>query len=121
MHRKRPLTVGQILAWADAHHTRTGKWPTLASGPVAEAPGERWTAIDTALRLGCRGLPGGDSLTRLLDRHRAAGPARFWAHWTREEDEVVRALTPAGAAGYTGRTLAAVYTRRHVLGLPEGR
>ncbi len=27
--RQRPaLTVEQILAWADAHHERTGEWPT---------------------------------------------------------------------------------------------
>jgi hypothetical protein len=25
--RRIPLTVEQILAWADAHHARTGEWP----------------------------------------------------------------------------------------------
>src|SRR5262249_50686037 len=32
----------EILAWADAYHERTGSWPTSASGPIAEAPGETW-------------------------------------------------------------------------------
>jgi len=25
--RKPPLSIKQILAWADAHHKRTGEWP----------------------------------------------------------------------------------------------
>jgi hypothetical protein len=33
-----------------------------------DAVGETWRAIDTALRRGLRGLPGGDSLRRLLGR-----------------------------------------------------
>jgi hypothetical protein len=32
-----PLTVEQILAWADAHKARTGTWPTRRSGPSATA------------------------------------------------------------------------------------
>ena len=27
------LTVQQILAWADAHHARTGTWPKIKSVP----------------------------------------------------------------------------------------
>jgi hypothetical protein len=62
--------VKQILAWADTHHERTGEWPHLRSGPIAEAPGETWWAVETALVEGQRGLPGGDSLYRLLRRCR---------------------------------------------------
>jgi hypothetical protein len=65
-----PLTVAQILAWADSHHARTGRWPTTASGPVLGRPGERWARIDAALRRGLGGLPGGDSLARLLASRR---------------------------------------------------
>jgi hypothetical protein len=61
-----PLSVEQILAWADAHHTRTGSWPACKLGPIPKAPGETWLAVDSALRQGARGLPGGSSLTRLL-------------------------------------------------------
>jgi hypothetical protein len=65
-----PLTVEQVLAWADAHHARTGRWPTLQSGPVPEAPAENWANINTALSEGYRELPGGGSLAVLLERRR---------------------------------------------------
>jgi hypothetical protein len=63
------LTIPQILAWADAHHRRTGEWPGPHDGPI---PRTRltWSAIHTALVRGKRGLPGGTSLPRLLERHR---------------------------------------------------
>lgn len=64
------LTIKQILTWADAHRRRTGSWPTSESGPIHGAPGETWKAIDHALRLGMRSLPGGSSLSRLLARQR---------------------------------------------------
>jgi hypothetical protein len=64
------LTVEQILAWADKHFERTGVWPNQKSGPVADAPGERWYDINSCLRRGFRGLPGGDTLARLLEEHR---------------------------------------------------
>jgi hypothetical protein len=64
------LTVRQILARADAHHGRTGQWPQARSGPIAEAAGESWDGVNQALRKGLRGLPGGDTLARLLHQHR---------------------------------------------------
>src|SRR5579884_3296996 len=64
------LSRRQILAWMDAHQKRTGAWPTAQTGPVASAPGETWRALDSALRLGLRGLPGGSSLARLLAEQR---------------------------------------------------
>jgi hypothetical protein len=67
-----PLTEKQILAWAEAHRLRTGEWPKVQSGPIAGAPGETWLAVDSALREGLRGLPGGDSVARLLARRRGA-------------------------------------------------
>ena len=68
---RRRLTIRQILAWADAHHRRTGRWPTRHSGPAAAAaPGETWSALDGALNHGSRGLPGGDSLAKVLLRYR---------------------------------------------------
>jgi hypothetical protein len=68
--RRPQLTVEQILAWADAHCARTGSWPNSRSGPVFGAPGENWGNINSALHDGFRGLPGGDSLARLLEKHR---------------------------------------------------
>jgi hypothetical protein len=63
------LTVAQILAWAEAHHAATGKWPTATSGRVAGAPEETWKIIDYALKHGRRGLPGRSSLARLMTEY----------------------------------------------------
>jgi hypothetical protein len=68
--RRPPLTVARVLAWADDHRARTGRWPVTRSGPVLGRPGERWARIDAALRRGRRGLPGGSSLARLLAERR---------------------------------------------------
>lgn len=64
------LTVAQILRWADGFHERTGGWPVMYSGAIPEQPGEMWRHVDSALRRGIRGLPGGSSLYRLLRQHR---------------------------------------------------
>jgi hypothetical protein len=69
-----PLTEAQVVAWARAHHAATGRWPNSASGPVADAPGESWPAIQGYLRQGLRGLPGGENLAHLLAR-RCGAPA----------------------------------------------
>jgi hypothetical protein len=60
----------QVLAWADAHHRRTGHWPSVNSGQVRDAPGEKWANLNAVLYTGGRGLPGGTSLARLLGKHR---------------------------------------------------
>jgi hypothetical protein len=70
------LTEARVLAWADAHHAQTGAWPNTVSGPVVDAPGEQWGAVDAALRYGRRGLPGKDSLARLLVR--TGRVAKLW-------------------------------------------
>ena len=64
------LSVAQVLAWADAHHNRTGQWPTTESGPIQEAVGESWKNVGAALVQGLRGLPGGFSLAQLLAQER---------------------------------------------------
>lgn len=63
------LTPELILAWADAHHARTGRWPLKESGPIGGAPGETWMAVENGFRKGTRGLPGGSSLSRFLKQH----------------------------------------------------
>jgi hypothetical protein len=68
------LTIAQNLRWADAHRRHTGSWRTARSGPVRGAPGERWRGIDRALWHGFRGLPGGDTLARLLVRRGRCPP-----------------------------------------------
>lgn len=64
------LTYKQILKWADAHYRRTGEWPKRSSGPLANSPGDNWTTIDSAMRKGNRGLPGGSSIAMLLVKRR---------------------------------------------------
>jgi hypothetical protein len=81
---KSRLTLNRILAWADDHKARTGRWPSAGSGPVGGTPGETWAAVNAALALGRRGLSGGDSLSRLLKRERGAeerrgGHLRSWS------------------------------------------
>jgi len=73
----RALTAKQILAWADKHYAQTGDWPTADSGAVQAAPGETWIALDSALRGGKRGLPGGSSLAKLLFQCRGRRHRRF--------------------------------------------
>jgi hypothetical protein len=70
--RRRPLTIREILAWADAYREATGKWPTRGSGPIIGAHGEKWSQVDAALHQGLRGLPSGTSLAQLLAEQRGA-------------------------------------------------
>jgi hypothetical protein len=65
-----PLTIKQILAWADAHKAATGDWPNLQSGQVTGTD-ETWVGVNHALRIGYRGVPGGSSLAKLLAEHRS--------------------------------------------------
>jgi hypothetical protein len=67
-----PLTVEQILGWADSYRDRTGRWPSELSGPVPDAPHENWKNVNAALRMGGRGLPPGRSLPQLLAQERQA-------------------------------------------------
>ena len=67
-----PLRQKEILEWADAFHSRTGRWPTKLAGLIPEAPGEDWRNVNYSLTAGTRGLPGGASLSQLLYRHRGA-------------------------------------------------
>jgi len=64
------LSTKQILGWADAHHQRTGHWPTSKAGPIADSLPTTWAAVSSALIAGVRGLPGGSSLARLLAAER---------------------------------------------------
>ena len=77
VHRRRPpWSIPQILTWADAHHSRTGEWPTKRSGSVQESPGTSWMMVQAALAAGKRGLPGESSLGKLLLEHRGVRQVR---------------------------------------------
>ena len=78
-HRIYPpgLTIAQILQWADDHHAQTGDWPRGTSGDIPETNGETWIAVETALRVGNRGLTGKSSLGA-APRKPAGAPATTW-------------------------------------------
>jgi hypothetical protein len=66
------LTEAQIVAWAEEHHQRTGRWPACEADPIA-ASEETWLGVNLALYEGMRGLAGGSSLSKLL-AERAGAP-----------------------------------------------
>src|SRR4029453_3331360 len=68
--RPPPLSIAQILAWADEYHERTGSWPKKNTGRIAGTLGEDWARVDRALRRGLRGLQGRSSLPQLLSERR---------------------------------------------------
>jgi len=130
---KRPLTIEQVLAWADAHHAATGRWPIRRSGPVGAAPGETWEAINSALQLGGRDLPVRVTLAQLLLERRGpeatSRPPRLtvpqilaWAEahqaatgrWPNTETGPV-----TGVAGQTWNGIDIALTKGH-RGLPGG-
>ena len=51
-----PFFVEKLLQWADLHYERHGRWPTCWTGEIEDAPGETWLAVDTAFKIGGRGL-----------------------------------------------------------------
>jgi hypothetical protein len=60
--RRPALYISDILRWADEFHRRKGRWPHRNEGTVDLT----WRRIDSALKLGNRGLPRGSSLAKLL-------------------------------------------------------
>jgi len=46
-----PFCVAQILDWADRRHRDFGTWPGTDSGPIPDAPGETWNAVDSTSAL----------------------------------------------------------------------
>jgi hypothetical protein len=64
-----PITVRQILRWADQYHRRTGSWPTHRSGAIPESQGDKWVTVNCALEKGSRGLPGNQTLPKFLAAH----------------------------------------------------
>jgi hypothetical protein len=66
---RQPISVEDVLAWADDHYARHDAWPTSHSG---EIPGteQNWTSINACFQNGCRGLTCGGSLATFLEKHR---------------------------------------------------
>jgi hypothetical protein len=124
------LRIHDIMRWLDAHKRRTGEWPTRETGPVADAPGETWNAIELALERGKRGLRGGSTLAALLARRRGRRNRQEppdlnverilnWAEAHRTLFGVYPTRS-AGPVGSTGETWAAIEhaLQRGTRGLP---
>lgn len=60
---------------------------------------------------------------KMSETHQRRGTRPPWLNpaWTSTEDELVRTLRPAEAARRTHRSLSAVYGRRNLLGISDGR
>lgn len=67
-----PLSVDQVLAWADAFHERTGEWPRQKHWPevIPDSGGETWGKVIQDISRGLRGFPGTGTLFDLLAEHR---------------------------------------------------
>jgi hypothetical protein len=51
VHGDDRLTEEMILAWADAYHAATGRWPRCYSREVIPAAGIMWVSVHLALKL----------------------------------------------------------------------
>ena len=65
-----PLSIPEILQWADVYQHRHGAWPKTSSPADCLPLGTTWRQIDNALRYGLRGLEGSSSLAQLLAQER---------------------------------------------------
>jgi hypothetical protein len=64
----RELTLELVETWVRAFVETNGRAPRKSDEHEGLPPGERWEAIDAALRRGTRRLPGGESLRDVVDR-----------------------------------------------------
>jgi hypothetical protein len=62
------LTVKQIRGWGAAYLQKHGHTPHVDSGAIPKTGGWNWRAVNSALRNGSHGLPGGSSLAILFAR-----------------------------------------------------
>jgi hypothetical protein len=68
LHRRIPaVSAEQVLDWARRYFVRHKKPPAVTSGRIPGTSGITWSAVDQMLVDGYRGLPGGSSLSLLLD------------------------------------------------------
>ena len=89
-HKRRPIPQAAIDGIAYSGMGRRSSrlhrcWPMRTSGRVRDELYESWKTINTALDKGVRGLPGGDSLARLLDRKRGVRNKQALPHLTERQ------------------------------------
>jgi hypothetical protein len=105
-------------------HAKAGDPVRRARIAAAKRGKPRPAHVVAAVAEGHRGThPSAEARRKMSAAHRRRGtrPPKAGMPWTAAEDELVRALPGKEVARMTGRTLAAVYSRRTALGLPDGR
>jgi hypothetical protein len=121
---------GRILAWESGERMRElarlkDRDPDRRAKIAAAKRGKcRPGHVVEAMRAGTIGRVQGEEERRKRSKtHKRRGtrPPTNAPDWTDAEDELVRTLPAAEAARRTGRGLGAVYPRRHLLGVPDGR
>lgn len=113
------VKAGRRKAWANARDPERRR-------KIAEArTGKRRPlGLMAALHKRNRGRRTPDSSrAKISDAHRRLGTRPPWLNppWSALDDELVRTLPAKAAAERTGRTLSAIYNRRNVLQVPDGR
>ena len=89
-----------------------------------EAGKETALHVKEALQRANRGRPlPADQRRKIGEAHKRLGtrPPKAGGAGMPEEDALLMKFTAKVIAGKTGRTLKAIYDRRHDLGLPDGR
>ena len=115
--KRPPLTIDQILSWADDWFAVHSRWPNVNSGLIIGTIDDTWARIDDSLRNGYRGLPERPrlSLAKLLEKRRGVRNSEYpprlsiarivqWAknhrqrtgHWPKEHSGTIH-----GAPGET--------------------
>lgn len=77
--KRPPLTIEQILAWADNWFASRSRWPIINSGLIPGTIDDTWARIDDSLRQGYRGLPERPrlSLAKLLAKRRGVRNSEY--------------------------------------------
>ena len=95
----------------------------LAKIAAAKRGKHRPVHVVEAMRAGNVGrTPTEEQRRKMSESHRKRGtcPPKAGQPWTAQEDALVRTLMAAAVAAQTGRTLKAVYDRRHELKVSDG-
>jgi hypothetical protein len=77
--KRPPLSIDQILTWADDWLAGRGRWPNVNSGLIPGTIDDTWARIDDSLLKGYRGLPRKPrlSLAKLLAKHRGVRNSEY--------------------------------------------
>jgi hypothetical protein len=113
------VKAGRRKAWAKARDPERRR-------KIAEARRGKPRSPEVVATMRSRMLgthPADSTRAKMSEAHRKRGTRPPWINppWSAQDDEFVRTIPAKAAAERTGRTLSAVYNRRNVLQVPDGR